>query len=207
MAVISISRIQVRRGYQEDLPQLASGEMGWSIDTQKLYIGNGTLTEGAPAIGNTEVLTVNSPLAADIDIGILYGNVASIQSNLTSVTSNVSALTVRVTNVEANVALLQDNLLTTSVLSDNVSNPANISQISGSVQYTYNISRVNAVRTGVLKVAELFGVATYEDDFTETEPTGVTLSVASFGANTYLTYTTTSTGVSANLSLFKKVFI
>lgn len=59
MAVIQISKIQVRRGLQENLPQLASGEMGWSIDERRLWIGNGTLTEGAPEVGNTEILTAN----------------------------------------------------------------------------------------------------------------------------------------------------
>ena len=58
MAIVQISRIQQRRGLQQDLPQLASGEMGWSIDTNKLYIGNGTLAEGSPLPGqNTEILT------------------------------------------------------------------------------------------------------------------------------------------------------
>lgn len=66
MAVIQISKIQVRRGLQENLPQLASGEMGWSIDSRKLYIGNGTLVEGAPEIGNTEILTANSDVLSAI---------------------------------------------------------------------------------------------------------------------------------------------
>jgi hypothetical protein len=57
MAVIQISKIQVRRGLQENLPQLASGEMGWSVDERRLWIGNGTLVEGAPEEGNTEILT------------------------------------------------------------------------------------------------------------------------------------------------------
>ena len=57
MAVIQISKIQVRRGLQENLPQLASGEMGWSVDERRLYIGNGTFAEGAPQEGNTEILT------------------------------------------------------------------------------------------------------------------------------------------------------
>lgn len=39
------------------MPQLASGEIGWAIDTQELYIGNGAVSEGAPAVGNTKVLT------------------------------------------------------------------------------------------------------------------------------------------------------
>ena len=57
MAVTQISRIQHRRGLEQDLPQLSSAELGWSVDTRKLYIGNGTLEEGAPTTGVTRVLT------------------------------------------------------------------------------------------------------------------------------------------------------
>ena len=60
MAVVQISRIQVRRGQKNagsGLPQLASGELGWAVDTRELYIGNGAVSEGAPAVGNTKVLT------------------------------------------------------------------------------------------------------------------------------------------------------
>lgn len=60
MAVIQISRIQHRRGKKlsgSGLPQLSSGEIGWAIDTQELYIGNGSVSEGAPSVGNTKILT------------------------------------------------------------------------------------------------------------------------------------------------------
>jgi hypothetical protein len=57
MAIVQISRIQQRRGLQQDLPQLASAELGWSLDTRRLFIGNGTTNEGAPAAGVTEILT------------------------------------------------------------------------------------------------------------------------------------------------------
>ena len=57
MAIVQISRITNRKGLQENLPQLAGAELGWSIDQRRLFIGNGTLEEGAPAIGNTEILT------------------------------------------------------------------------------------------------------------------------------------------------------
>jgi hypothetical protein len=41
-----------------DLPQpLAGAELGWVVDERRLFIGNGTLEEGAPVVGNTEVLT------------------------------------------------------------------------------------------------------------------------------------------------------
>jgi hypothetical protein len=62
MAVVQISRIQVRRGKENSgsgLPQLASGEMAWSIDAQNLWIGNGSVAEGAPYVGNTKILTQN----------------------------------------------------------------------------------------------------------------------------------------------------
>lgn len=60
MAVWQISKIQVRRGKKgagTGIPQLSSGELGWAIDSQELFIGNGSLTEGAPAVGNTRILT------------------------------------------------------------------------------------------------------------------------------------------------------
>jgi hypothetical protein len=62
MAIVQISQIKHRRGVNENLPQLASAELGWSIDTRQLYIGNGTLEEGAPEVGNTEILTEYSAI-------------------------------------------------------------------------------------------------------------------------------------------------
>jgi len=62
MSIVSISRIQHRKGLQQDLPQLASAELGWSLDAQKLYIGNGTILEGSPQLGNTEILTEHSDI-------------------------------------------------------------------------------------------------------------------------------------------------
>lgn len=59
MAIVQISRIQHRRG-RGNPPQLASGEIAWSIDNQQLYIGNGAVSEGAPYVGNTEILTEHS---------------------------------------------------------------------------------------------------------------------------------------------------
>lgn len=66
MAIVQISQIKHRRGTNENLPQLASAELGWSVDTQQLYIGNGTLDEGAPEIGNTEILTALSAAKGQI---------------------------------------------------------------------------------------------------------------------------------------------
>ena len=60
MPIVQISRIQHRRGKRTDLPQLAAGELGWVIDEQRLFIGNGTVADGAPAVGNTEIVTAGS---------------------------------------------------------------------------------------------------------------------------------------------------
>jgi hypothetical protein len=57
VAIVQISQITNRKGLNENLPQLAGAELGWSVDTRQLYIGNGTLEDGAPVIGNTEILT------------------------------------------------------------------------------------------------------------------------------------------------------
>ena len=69
MAIVQVSRITNRKGLSENLPQLAGAEFGWVIDQRKLYIGNGTLAEGAPAIGNTEILTQYSDI---LDIATSY---------------------------------------------------------------------------------------------------------------------------------------
>jgi len=67
MAIVQVSRITHRKGLSENLPQLAGAEFGWVIDDRKLFIGNGTLAEGAPAVGNTEVLTQYSDILALAD--------------------------------------------------------------------------------------------------------------------------------------------
>lgn len=86
MAIVQISQIKHRRGTSENLPQLASAELGWSIDSRQLHIGNGTLEEGAPEVGNTEILTEYSNLPG---ITRYYQTLqANLVSNLTSAIFN-----------------------------------------------------------------------------------------------------------------------
>ena len=59
-----MSRITHRKGLSENLPQLAGAEFGWVLDERKLFIGNGTIEDGAPVIGNTEILTEFSDILA-----------------------------------------------------------------------------------------------------------------------------------------------
>lgn len=87
MAVVQISKIQHRRGRKNSgssIPQLSSGEIGWAIDTQELYIGNGSVAEGAPYVGNTKILTEHDNI---LDLALQYQykrNDATIQTGPTS---------------------------------------------------------------------------------------------------------------------------
>jgi hypothetical protein len=60
MAVVEISRIQVRRGQenQTGIPTLAGGEFGWAADTENLYIGL-RRDDGGARDANVRVLTEN----------------------------------------------------------------------------------------------------------------------------------------------------
>lgn len=61
MSIIQISKIQVRSGSIDDLPQLAVGEFGWATDDRRLFIGNDPNVIG-PNPDNTEVLTQYSEI-------------------------------------------------------------------------------------------------------------------------------------------------
>jgi hypothetical protein len=189
MAVIQISKIQVRRGLQENLPQLASGEMGWSVDERRLYIGNGTLVEGAPTVGVTEILTEYSDNNYDDDILRLEANVANLAANVTSLQSNVT--------------ILQNAVLFKSVtLTGNTWVPANVNYGGNAIvsistmnsnSFEYSISRGTTSRVGTVKITNLNGVAYSEDDYIETGVTGVLLSFANISGNAVLQFTTSNT--------------
>ena len=187
MAVIQISKIQVRRGLQENLPQLGSGEMGWSIDERRLFIGNGTLSEGAPEIGNTEILTIYSP------IGAALANIGIIESNISTLQSQVAAL-------EAN----STSTIYTVSLADNTATATNTAVIFGSTttNFDYTISRGLAFRSGTIQSSQVNGTAVYQDNYSETADTGVALSLFAYGNAAVVRYTSTSTGFAANLTYY-----
>lgn len=92
MAVIEIARIQVRRGQenQTGVPQLASGEFGWAVDTEKLYIGL-SREDGGARNDNVEILTENhlrnffstlSPLATTASYVYRVGTLITAQDNI-----------------------------------------------------------------------------------------------------------------------------
>jgi hypothetical protein len=93
VAVIQISKIQVRRGQKNSnsgIPQLSSAEFAWAVDSQELFIGNGSIAEGAPYVGNTKVLTEHDNLLelassyqfAGNNVAIVNSQPRSLQSKL-----------------------------------------------------------------------------------------------------------------------------
>jgi hypothetical protein len=77
VAIVQISRITQRKGLAADLPQpLAGAELGWAADQRRLFIGNGTLADGAPVVGNTEVLTEFSDILSFATQYIYQGEAA-----------------------------------------------------------------------------------------------------------------------------------
>lgn len=93
MAVIQISKIQIRRGLKNSgigVPQLSSAEMAWAVDTQELFIGNGSIADGAPYVGNTKILTehdnilelIESYRFANDDVSIIYSEPRPLQKKL-----------------------------------------------------------------------------------------------------------------------------
>tara|TARA_B100001013_G_scaffold172560_1_gene103570 strand:- start:2118 stop:3734 length:1617 start_codon:yes stop_codon:yes gene_type:complete len=86
MAIVSISRIQIRRGKKNvgsGLPQLAGGEFGWAIDTQELFLGNASVAEGAPSVGNTKILTEHDNLF-ELSNQYIYLNGSVVQTGTTA---------------------------------------------------------------------------------------------------------------------------
>jgi hypothetical protein len=196
MAVVQISKIQIRRGLQENLPQLASAEMGWSIDERRLFIGNGTLAEGAPTTGVTEILTAQTNAGMLVDISVLQGNVIALESADSLLQSNIGNLQA---TVNATSITLTDNSTTATNTAISLSSLA-------SNTIDYSILRGTTSRVGTLKVTQLAGTAMYEDDYVESADTGVALAFTSNVTSVILTYTTTSTGDDATFNYYLKPF-
>jgi hypothetical protein len=79
------------------MPQLSSAELAWAVDTQELFIGNGSVAEGAPYVGNTKVLTehdnilelIGSYKFAEPDLSITASIFRSLQSKLDEIQVSV----------------------------------------------------------------------------------------------------------------------
>ena len=172
MAITQISQIQVRRGKDQDLPELSPGEFGWSTDKRKLYIGNGV--RGTPDYspidrGHTEVLTELSIVDFTTGINDLVGNIAS----------NVSVLQGNVVAINANVAILQAALISSNTLTLPFSSSGPIVDIPDSnAIINYTLSQGYAQRSGTITMNydNHNQVVTYQEEFSETDSTDITFS-------------------------------
>lgn len=163
MAVLEVAKIQVRSGLYEDLPALDTGEFGWCVDTQQLFIGKGSLAEGAPETGVTEILTEYTTASIINSITGLNANVANITANVSSIISQIG------------------NLVPVSfTLANNQSTLANITAVAieayGARDLNYRIVMNAQVRSGSISVVQTQGnLITFSDDYVESGDTGVNL--------------------------------
>jgi hypothetical protein len=134
VAIVQISRITNRKGLQENLPQLAGAELGWSINSRRLYIGNGTLQEGAPEIGNTEILTEFSEIVPLPVVVELLNNIAAPTTIFSEDVNTTKTFTV-------NYAIIRDTTYRTGTLS------VVAGSISGPV--TFNDNFIENASTGI----------------------------------------------------------
>lgn len=90
MAIVQISKIQVRTGDETDLPQLDIGEIGFTTDTKKVFIGNDPLLD--PPVGIQPTLTqilTDSPNCY-INANQLVGNINSGTTQDTNIVTKTS---------------------------------------------------------------------------------------------------------------------
>ena len=176
MAILQISRIQHRRGLQQDLPQLASGELGWSIDARKLYIGNGTIDEGAPETGVTEVVTE------------FY-----IKDFITGFSSNVSQLESDVLDLQAQVTILAGGSFKSNIAT--LAGPS-----SGTIRaFTANNAVINytatqaaAQRSGQIRASRFSSNVSYDEEYSQTAATDLILTITANTTHMNIDYSTTS---------------
>ena len=175
MAIVQVSRITNRKGLAENVPQLAGAELGWAIDERRLFIGNGTLQEGAPIIGTTEVLTEYS----DVFSGRTQFSFGDYIVNAgTTATLNNNATTQTVFTIDAN------------------SIPA--------FEVKYMIRRGVYTRTGTyIVVGSTDGTSgtltTSDANPVQNGSTGVTFTVTESASTITFAYSTTNTGVTGTL--------
>jgi len=175
VAIVQVSRITNRKGLAENVPQLAGAELGWAIDERRLFIGNGTLQEGAPVIGNTEVLTE-------------YSDVFTGRTQFSFGDYIVNAGT---------TATLDNNATTETVFTiDADSIPA--------FEVKYMIRRGVFTRTGTfIVVGSTDGtggtLTTSDADAVQNGSTGVTFTVTESASTITFAYSSTNTGVTGTL--------
>jgi hypothetical protein len=156
MAVIQISKMQVRRGQtsQTNFPQLSSGEFGWSIDQQQLFIGNGSVAEGAPAVGNTELITEHN-----INNFFLLANNYTYGTSLPGSEPGAETRSIQ--------AKLDDSVNLNDFISVNDNNVSDITDFTGVLQnainYAAGISRPLTIPEGTFVISDTLYIPSYTE--------------------------------------------
>lgn len=98
MAILQISKIQHRTGANTDLPQLDVGEIGFSTDEQRMFIGNDPVLHppaNSAVTTQTEILTEHSDIAFSKIVGTANGvvNFSNVSPGQLVVARNVANTT------------------------------------------------------------------------------------------------------------------
>jgi len=193
MAIVQISKIQNRRGLQQDLPQLDGGELGWSIDARKLYIGNGTLAEGAPVEGQTEILTEFSIIdftagfagqinATEANVAVLQGNVITINNQINSLQQgNLGNIAFTIPSTPTTGTITTTNT-SNGVISYTMTQGS--AQRSGRISFSYN-SATSAV--------------SYDEEYTQTGTTVMSFNMTANSTQTNFNYNSAGAGTNSKL--------
>jgi Major tropism determinant N-terminal domain len=179
MAIVQISRIQQRRGLEQDLPQLAAGEFGWSTDSNRLYIGNGSLEEGSPLPGqNTEILTQYSVVSLS---NTFLANLAVLASQVASLTTITASLSNQTGQNSSQILAPGSSGSIAPVTANNAI-------------ITYTLSQGTKQRSGTISLSRWFAGApiSYTEEYNETATTDVTFSISSNSTQASFDYATTT---------------
>jgi hypothetical protein len=163
MAIVQISRIQHRRGLQQDLPQLASGELGWSVDTRRLFIGNGTVEEGAPELGRTEILTTRTDLLSLVNTYTFKGLSATGFPVQTGPTPNAPVVRTLQDKLDDVVSVKDFGALGNGVADDTDAINRALSRAFGSSQgiFPLNQHRTITFPAGLYRVTDTINIPPY----------------------------------------------
>jgi hypothetical protein len=176
MAIVQISQITNRKGLSTDLPQLAGAELGWSTDTRQLWIGNGTLEDGAPVIDNTEILTE-------------FSNISALFSTTQSQFSQGTYTRL----IGKSVTLLNDVGTTEIDTFDTTLAPT--------FSFDYSIERNGTFRNAIIRVASAGSASlAFDDSGVQNASTGVTISITQSLGIVRISYSTNDTGFNGTLS-------
>ena len=169
MSIVQISRIQQRRGKKyagTGLPQLASGELAWCVDSQELYIGNGSVAEGSPAVGNTKILT-SSDLSAQSDLLNVFQHIYKVDDP--TITTGIDANTPVSRTIQS---VLDDSVNVTSfgavgngIIDDTIALQRAIDQLflnTASPAYLHENNRVTLILpAGTYKITETIYIPSF----------------------------------------------